>query len=149
MKHFYFTLLLLIVCLQAYSQGNDTCIWVAQNNLIGGLDCAAVSVAPYSADSYQWLNCDSLFAPFPGDTTSDYSGPYSSTNVALVVSYLGCIDTSDCYYVCTWGLNELINHDKALVKIIDVEGRETEDKPNTLLFYIYSDGTTKKVFRIE
>ena len=28
-------------------------------------------------------------------------------------------------------------------------GRETEDKPNTMLIYIYSDGTTEKVYRIE
>ncbi len=39
--------------------------------------------------------------------------------------------------------------EKELIKIVDLMGRETEDKPNTLLIYIYSDGTTEKVFRVE
>lgn len=38
---------------------------------------------------------------------------------------------------------------KELLKITDLMGRETEDKPNTLLIYIYSDGTAEKVFRTE
>ncbi|GEM_PF-5102175 len=38
---------------------------------------------------------------------------------------------------------------KKLVKIVDATGREVEDKPNTLLFYIYDDGTSEKVFRME
>lgn len=52
---------------------------------------------------------------------------------------------------CPWsvGINEIQLHSKELIKIIDAAGRETSEKPNTLLIYIYSDGTTKKVFRIE
>lgn len=44
---------------------------------------------------------------------------------------------------------ELDQPDKTLIKIVDSMGRETEIKPNTLLFYVYSDGTTEKVFRVE
>ncbi len=36
-----------------------------------------------------------------------------------------------------------------LERIVDITGRKTDPKPNTLLFYIYSDGTTEKVFRVE
>ncbi len=36
-----------------------------------------------------------------------------------------------------------------LVKIVDALGRETVFKPNTPLIYLYSDGTTKKVYTIE
>lgn len=36
-----------------------------------------------------------------------------------------------------------------LVKIVDCLGRETEEKPNTVLIYVYSDGTSRKVFRTE
>ena len=40
-----------------------------------------------------------------------------------------------------------INFDKKLVKYIDVLGKETKYKPNTLLFYIYNDGSIdKKIF---
>ncbi len=37
---------------------------------------------------------------------------------------------------------------KELVKILDHLGRETEFKANTTLIYVYSDGTTEKVFTI-
>ena len=37
---------------------------------------------------------------------------------------------------------------KELVKILDHLGRETEFKANTPLIYVYSDGTTEKVFTI-
>jgi hypothetical protein len=36
-----------------------------------------------------------------------------------------------------------------LIKIVDYLGRETDFRPNTPLVYIYSDGSTKRVFRIE
>lgn len=38
---------------------------------------------------------------------------------------------------------------KTLVKIIDLLGRETPEKPNTMMIYIYSDSSTEKVFRVE
>lgn len=41
------------------------------------------------------------------------------------------------------------SQDKEVVKIIDLMGRETDDKPNTVLIYVYSDGSQKKVFRVE
>ena len=47
------------------------------------------------------------------------------------------------------GISELVAQPKNLVKIVDTLGRETEDKPNTLLIYIYDDGTKKKMYRIE
>ncbi|PWH85644.1 Kelch repeat-containing protein [Brumimicrobium oceani] len=45
--------------------------------------------------------------------------------------------------------NEYKLEDKEIVKVVDLTGREIVEKPNTLLIYIYSDGTTKKVFRVE
>lgn len=47
------------------------------------------------------------------------------------------------------GIDELFGTDKQLVKITDLMGRETTDKSNTTLIYIYSDGTTDKVYRME
>ena len=38
---------------------------------------------------------------------------------------------------------------KELIKIVDINGRETEFKPNIVLFYLYSDGTVKTVFEVE
>ena len=58
----------------------------------------------------------------------------------------------DCQNACSMssaGLNELSNTPKQLIKITDLIGRETEYKTNTPLIYIYSDGTTEKVFKME
>jgi hypothetical protein len=38
---------------------------------------------------------------------------------------------------------------KKLLQIFDTFGRASKDKPNTFLIYVYSDGTTEKVFRAE
>jgi len=40
----------------------------------------------------------------------------------------------------------IFNNKPSLVKIVDVLGRETSVKPNTVLFYIYSDGSVKKKY---
>ena len=89
----------------AFSQSSDTCNYVSQHNDIGGLDCYLGTLAPYVADSYQWLNCDSLNAPLPNDTTGAFSASYYGY-VALEVTYLGCVDTSMCVLQCHWGLDE-------------------------------------------
>jgi len=149
MKRFVLSTIFSCIYLVVFSQDPDTCEYVANNNQIGGLDCAMGSLASYQADSYQWLNCDDAFAPFENETNSYYSGAQTSVNVALVVSYQGCVDTSDCNYVCSWGIEENVSTGKTLVKIIGIDGKESEDQPNVPLLYIYSDGTTKKVFRIE
>ena len=46
------------------------------------------------------------------------------------------------------GLTADIAASKVLVRILDHMGRETEFKANTPLIYVYSDGTTEKVFTI-
>lgn len=40
------------------------------------------------------------------------------------------------------------NHDE-IVKVLDLMGRETKERSNTVLIYVYSDGSTKRVFRRE
>jgi len=46
----------------------------------------------------------------------------------------------------TAGLDEVTDNKKELVKVIDMMGRETTVEPNKLLIYVYSDGTTEKVY---
>jgi hypothetical protein len=48
------------------------------------------------------------------------------------------------------GLNKLEkNTESELLMIVDALGRECEEKANTLLIYVYRDGTTKRVLRVE
>lgn len=149
MKTFPITIMLFVINFSTFSQSTDTCDWVSSTNYYQGLDCYLESGAPYIADSYQWLNCDSSYAVIPGDTNSWFSGGVSNSyNVALVITYLGCVDTGYCQS-CTIGLIELIPKDKKLLKVVDLMGRESEDKPNTPLIYIYNDGTREKIYRME
>jgi len=57
----------------------------------------------------------------------------------------------DCEYdlALYLSIDQLTPNGKKLVKIVDQLGKPAEYKPNTLLFYIYSDGSSEKVFRVE
>ena len=49
----------------------------------------------------------------------------------------------------TTGISELKQNNKKLIHIVDAMGREIQYKPNTMLIYVYSDGTVEKLFRVE
>lgn len=59
----------------------------------------------------------------------------------------GCNETFDYCYTTT-GIDEL-SIDKKLLRIVDMLGNITEPTSNKILFYQYSDGTTKKQFKSE
>ena len=59
--------------------------------------------------------------------------------------------STSCNNACTStiGIEELSNSPKQLLKIVDLMGRETPFKPNTVLIYVYDDGSTERVFKLE
>jgi Leucine-rich repeat (LRR) protein len=57
--------------------------------------------------------------------------------------------STDCGSSCTAGVLELNNSPKQLLKIVDLMGRETPFKPNTVLIYVYDDGTTERVLKVD
>ena len=56
---------------------------------------------------------------------------------------------SNCQMTLSINETELLNTNKKLIYIADVLGRETTKQANTLLFYIYDDGTIEKKIIIE
>lgn len=46
-------------------------------------------------------------------------------------------------------IQELPSTPKEVVKIVDLLGRETNYTPNTVLIYIYSDGTSERIMKLE
>ena len=52
-------------------------------------------------------------------------------------------------YNCNVGIEELSSQNKEAVKIVNLLGQEVEYTPNTVLIYIYSDGTSERVMKIE
>lgn len=96
---------------------------------------------------YQWIDCN---------TNQDVIGEIDQTFVAtangdyaVVVTNGNCSDTSDCIAISQVSLDELELKNKEVVKIVNLLGQETEFKPNTVLIYIYSDGTSERVFKLE
>ena len=57
--------------------------------------------------------------------------------------------STDCNNAFTIGITELSNTPKQLLKIVDLMVRETPYKPNTTLIYVFDDGSTEKVFKME
>lgn len=57
------------------------------------------------AGTYMWLNCDDQFAAIPGETFQTFQ-PNSNGNFALVISENSCVDTTDCFYINSIGINE-------------------------------------------
>lgn len=53
----------------------------------------------------------------------------------------------DC--AVTNSINELPGKNKELIKIVDILGRETTEKPNCVLIYMYSDGSAERVYKLE
>jgi choice-of-anchor B domain-containing protein len=50
--------------------------------------------------------------------------------------------------MATSSLSELSSGPKELVKIVDSMGREVKEESNMMLIYIYSDGSTEKIFKV-
>jgi len=82
----------------------------------------------------------------PSGTIYTADGVYTDT----IPNAAGCdsIITIDLSMNYT-GLNELLKNSKKLLKITDLMGRETTPQKNKVLIYIYSDGTTERIFKFE
>lgn len=97
---------------------------------------------------YQWLDCNDNFSAIFGANNQSFT-PIESGNYAVQITENNCVDTSTCHLVNSIGLNELFHNKKHIVKIVDLLGRESDDNPNNILIYIYNDGTTEKVFKVD
>jgi len=91
-----------------------------------------------------------------GSRTGIAADPYDrylNASVDQLVIWDRELSVNEITYLCdTYNDLKVEEHflqPKTLVKIVDVLGRETEKKLNQVLFYIYSDGTSEKVFLIE
>lgn len=66
-----------------------------------------------------------------------------------IIGFYDSPNPEQCTYEAFSGITELNSSQRSLLRIVDLMGRETEPKPNTLLIYVYSDGTVEKVLRVE
>jgi hypothetical protein len=97
---------------------------------------------------YNWVDCNNNFQSVLGETNQSFVAT-SNGDYAVIVNQNGCVDTSDCITINSVGINELIQSEKELIKIIDFLGRETEFKAKIPLIFIYNDGTRQRVMKLE
>src|SRR5690606_28053533 len=71
----------------------DTSVTLSANTLI----------ANDSNVTYQWVYCDSAYAPVIGETNRNFT-PSNTGNYSVIVSRSHCVDTSTCYNVVITGL---------------------------------------------
>jgi hypothetical protein len=104
------------------------------NSQLGSLNTSS-SQTQTALDSYTWA---------VNGQTYTQSGTYSDT----LVNAEGCDSIVTLYLTLTYtGINELTpNYGKKLVKITDLNGKETPFKRNTILLFIYEDGTVERVY---
>ena len=100
-----------------------------------------------------------VFGPMEYDTDSrvldvvqNFTLPFSGTLHLLTGWFAGNSSTS-CIFPFninngTTDINEIINTRK-LLKVTDILGRRSQETKNTLLFYIYDNGTVEKKIIIE
>lgn len=98
--------------------------------------------------SYQWIDCDAANAPISGEINQSFMATVTG-NYAVEINVDGCLDTSACELIDFTGIEELVNSEKELVKIVDLLGRETPFAPNTPLIFIYSDGSMERVMEVK
>ncbi len=103
--------------------------------------------------TYQWVDCNDNFSNVSGATNQSFT-PTTTGNYAVYVTVsdeCGSTNTelSGCFYIDYTDLEELVNSEKELVKIVDFTGRETAFKSNVPLIFIYSDGSRERVMEIQ
>lgn len=106
------------------------------NSQLGFLNTTSTQTET-ALDSYTWP---------VNNQTYNQSGTYT----AIIPNEAGCDSTITLDLTMQFtGIEELIQSEKKLVKIVDFMGRETEYKPNIPLIFIYSDGTRERVMKLE
>ena len=92
--------------------------------------------------NYSWSPSNLLSNP------TDYSAWASpivnTTYIVTLTDSVGCQGSSNCYIFIDPLMVEEIVHNKHLLKIVDILGKESSPNKKGLLFYIYDDGTVEK-----
>ncbi|MEI6766479.1 MAG: glycine-rich protein [Bacteroidota bacterium] len=74
-----------------------------------GVSISGVTITSLATNAtYQWLNCDSSYAPISGQTMADYT-PATDGNYAVLVTQGACSDTSACIAIMTTGISAADN----------------------------------------
>jgi len=128
------------------------CVQNLIDNDVNQIGTLLTAVQQFGA-TYQWLDCNNNYAYISGETNQTYTPTttgYFAVELTISDACRGNqVDTSSCHLVDYSGIDELNNTPKQLLKIVDLMGRETPYKPNTVLIFVFDDGSTEKVFKMD
>ena len=111
-------------------------------------DWIRVADTVIATDSYSYLTIGNFSSDAQTPTTANptFSGEPGTYGSYYFIDDIRVERVLDSTSV---GLIELQESERTLVKIVDLMGRETEFVANTVLIYIYDDGSTERVMKLE
>jgi hypothetical protein len=111
-----------------------------------GTDTVTVTVNEVSSSTQTQTALDSYTWPVNGQTYLE-----SGTYTAVIPNAAGCDSTITLELTLNFtGIESLqFNATKTLIKITDLNGKETPFKKNTVLLFIYEDRTVERVYEVE
>lgn len=110
------------------------------SNETGACDGISTAIASGGTPSYSYLWDDPSV-----QTTATADGLCQSAPCVTITDVSGCIETLCTTILSVADIDELQADNKQILKIIDVTGRETQFRPNTVLIYIYNDGSHQRI----
>tara|TARA_B110000285_G_C15086872_1_gene596710 strand:- start:117 stop:1046 length:930 start_codon:yes stop_codon:yes gene_type:complete len=135
-----------LTCIEVFDVAWSTANWTDINNwMYFSLDCTNSTC--FCTTTFSSINETGLdFYTSPSGIVYTDNGIYKD----VIPNAAGCDSIITITLSMNYtGIDELINSSKDLLKIVDIMGKETSYKSNTALIYIYSDGTTERVFKLE
>lgn len=136
------------------SFNNITQLDLSQNNNLVSLGCRDNELTCLNIKNGQNVsnNLELIAINNPNLTCIQVDDTNWSTNNWTTLN--GSIDATmsfslDCQNNCSLGIKKLGIEEKELLKIVDLMGREVPYEKNKVLIYVYSDGTTERVFEFE
>jgi hypothetical protein len=146
------------------ASGGNSYQW--NNNVLDGLPFAPTQTATYAVNGTDSLGCtgsDTVVVSVLENATSTLTQTaldsytlngqtytQSGTYTQVVPAANGCDSTITLNLTLNFtGINELVNSTKILVKITDLNGKIIQRRKNTVMLFIYEDGTVERVVEME
>lgn len=87
--------------------------------------------------TYQWVDCLNGFSAVPDQISNIFMSPTDGEYAAIITQYDGCSDTSECFTVNYWGLNEIVNNNELTIYPNPTSGVFTILSSNDGQFSVY------------
>lgn len=142
---------------QAVTLGNwhhVICIYRSYNDMSIYIDCN-LDTGSYSGSGQTTMAYDNNAAGSIGFSlgNSTYPNLYSDMSLDQLAIWSRELDSNEIVFLCDinnpLSIETFGEPEKKLIKIVDVMGRETQYAPNTVLIYVYSNGSIERVYHAE